>query len=196
MNFNDIFLIKSIDIPYKDQLISDITQYVKNNQNLTPEKWRCQVSSSFDLHHRHNFNFGNLKNVISNIFKEYTKTLNLQKFGDFEVGNFWWNFYVGSNFQEKHDHLDDDFSGIIYLKLDRKVHLPTIFYNPIYNKRFHHIAEIPNISCIPDVRENDVIIFPSGIPHEVLPHNTQIPRITLSFNINYYDLKPNFINYS
>lgn len=195
MNFKDVFFIKPIDIPQKQELINFISEYVKNHDNLLPEKWRCTVSSSYELEHRYKFDFSELKEIIADLFKEYAMLRGLDRFSDPTVGDVWWNYYIGNNFQEKHDHLDDDFSGVVYLKLDKTVHLPTVFYNPLFNSRFHSFSEIPDVSYIPDVNENDCILFPSPIAHEVLAHNTAVPRITLSFNVNYYDIKPNYINY-
>lgn len=195
MNFNDIFFIKPIDVPNKLNLINIITDYVNINTDLTPKKWKCQVSSSYEHEHRYKFDFGNLKSIILIEYREYARNLNLDQFGDPNICDIWWNYYIGSSFQEKHDHLDADFSGVIYLKFDNTVHLPTIFYNPIFSSDLHVFKDIPNICYLPEITENNIIFFPSSVPHEVLPHNTNISRITLSFNIEYPEFKPNYLNY-
>lgn len=111
----------------------------------------------------------------------------------------WYNTYSKNQYQEWHDHSggDSDFSAIHFLKYDEDEHIPTIFRNPtnrskVYSsiknkKRLQSINN--NYNSIysdifyPNIKEGDLLIFPSWLEHTVPPNKSKNLRITVAFNI-------------
>ena len=98
--------------------------------------------------------------------------------------------------QEEHDHLPSFYSGIHYIKFTdhEAVHLMNpLFqmYNMIYNSGVRGSDEdalsahpFSRQYCCPEVKEGDIIIFPSFIRHRVNAVNSGDARISVAFNIN------------
>lgn len=78
----------------------------------------------------------------------------------------WAQFYNNKNFHGVHMHPKSAYSGIIYVKGES----PTIFYDrecKAYEQPFE---------------KNKMILFPSWIPHEVKPLQSDENRLIISFN--------------
>lgn len=97
----------------------------------------------------------------------------------------WYNKYTGQQHQEMHHHLPSLLSCVYYVKVPDGSKGLT-FFNP-YVKRSYPGANASNdplTSEILDVnvRERDLLVFPSHVPHMVQSGTNTEPRITLSFN--------------
>ena len=107
------------------------------------------------------------------------------------VDDIWYNYYEKGSYQELHEHIADPFqkihfSCIHYLSYDRGIHTPAEFQDPISAIRAHSLTldkDFVGDFYIPQVKEGDLIMFPTYLQHRVLPQKlSDIPRITLSFN--------------
>ena len=104
------------------------------------------------------------------------------------------NYYSGGHNQEEHDHNPGFFSGIHYLKFNPEVHSAAHFVNPsyaLYLYQFQDVdvedesrSEYRSHHWYPDVKEGDIIIFPSWLRHMVREQKSDETRISLAFNIN------------
>lgn len=100
-------------------------------------------------------------------FKKITKK--------FIITHFWINVIVKNVSYGIHNHSENDFSLVHYLKFNTEEHKGTTFYKD----------EKKNNPCEVEVECADVVIFDGKINHEALPHNSKNIRITsaLSFNL-------------
>lgn len=136
-----------------------------------------------------------------NIFLEELSLLNNRETMPVSAFNIdmWYNTYTKNQYQEWHTHSggSSDFSAIHFLKYDENVHLPTVFRNPtsksqIFSsvKNKQRLTSINNIKntvysevFYPNIREGDLIIFPSWLEHTVPPNKSKELRVTVAFNI-------------
>jgi len=182
MNIKNSLYIDKIDCNFDDFIEILLKNYDKKNITRN-NAWNCLVETSC----------GNEKikipeNILSEIQKIVTKFEYILKddfFNNMKVCESWYNIYTKNMYQEKHTHSNYLFSGCFYLRYNKKVHSPTIFYNNNFSFDYHNesFSDVELIQYIPNIEEKDVIIFPSFMPHEVKPQITDEERITISFNI-------------
>ena len=159
----------------------------------TPGGWDCTVKSDFD-----NSQANLYTKYYDGVMKQFGKDVGLES-GTAMMHESWLNYYVKGMNQEEHDHLPSFYSGVHYIKYDSRVHEAVHFLNPlfqIYSCTYSLTSKIcrgedalnahpfSRQFIIPDVKEGDVIIFPSFLRHRVNKSETDVPRITCSFNIN------------
>jgi hypothetical protein len=75
------------------------------------------------------------------------------------------------------------FSGVYYMKYNEKEHSATRFYNPYFELDFDKVQTNPFFVNSPDIKENDVFIFPSDVGHDVSEQASSDLRITIAFNV-------------
>lgn len=103
------------------------------------------------------------------------------------VNNAWININEKGDYNDKHVHPLSAFSGVIYLQVDEDSgsirffdDIHTIKHYPIkinpYNNLFHHTVEYKPTNGM-------ILLFPSWIPHDVTPSNSELTRVSIAFNI-------------
>ena len=113
----------------------------------------------------------------------------------------WFNAYKDFQWQEYHHHLPSILSGVYFVSYDPETHGKLTFKNPLGDWRIAQSAKmnyLPNDPAnpqdqlltenfTPSIKEGDIIIFPSGLPHAVAVSNKKSNklRITFSFNVTY-----------
>ena len=115
------------------------------------------------------------------IFDLLNSTFNeLDKFFTFPYNfkNMWAQKYMRGGSHELHNHGALGYSAVLYVQLDQ-THLPTKFYSPYIDFWNGNLIEY-----IPDVKEGDIIFFPSALAHSSPVVTSDIERIIISFNIN------------
>jgi len=201
---NNLFSIpiwkKHLDVScdIENDLLNQIEQnYEQNDHHLKPDYWNCIVHSTNENHNNINYD-----QVIPLYKKEYENfvsenNLNLNTHNYFIHGKPWYNYYVKYSNQEIHHHIDlrnnyfPLFSGVHFLKLN-KDHSQLTFYNPnqlsiLYDRTNFFKNDIKSSFRYKifelDIKQGDIIIFPSFLEHAVFPQKIDDPRITISFNI-------------
>jgi hypothetical protein len=101
--------------------------------------------------------------VLKNLRKQIISILDKKKF---ILGNNWAQLYNKKNYHDVHTHVGSDYSGIIYIKGET----PTIFYDRNFGQYYE------------EFEKNKMILFPSWIPHEVKPLQSDENRLIISFN--------------
>ncbi len=101
--------------------------------------------------------------ILKNLRKQIVSILNRKKLF---LGNNWAQLYNKKNCHAVHIHTDSDYSGIIYIKGET----PTVFYD----RNFGQYCE--------KFEKNKMVLFPSWIPHEVKPLQSDENRLIISFN--------------
>lgn len=171
----------------KEILVPDILESC--NSFSIPEDWTT---------HKIRTSFGQEDDVIESnrnlLESEYIECMREVFDKDFnvEIESIWYNVYTDGEYQEVHDHLGtplkpSHFSFIHFLSYDKKIHRPPEFHDPLSQIRNLSI-ELDRTRCghvyVPDVKEGDLLMFPSYLQHCVPSGKSTIyPRITISFNV-------------
>ena len=171
----------------KELLVRDI---LETSETLSiPEDWTT---------HKVRTSFGEELEVIENnrdiLESEYIECMREVFDRDFNVefDSIWYNVYMDGEYQEVHDHLGTPlnpthFSFIHFLSFNKGEHKPPEFRDPLSQIR-NLSLELDRTRCgevyVPDVKEGDLLMFPSYLQHCVLPgKKTSYPRITIAFNV-------------
>jgi len=177
----------------KDELLKKIEDQHNNSKLKIPEGWTTDnLFTSFSYEDLNYSLFGDTRTLF-----EYNRYV--AKFFDlpveFDFESIWFNHYDNGDWQEEHTHTGNHvfqfpatFSCIHFLKFDPKVHQAPIFVDPYEEVRQSSLEMVSNLTTnrvTPNVREGDIIMFPSYLRHFVpkgidTPGN---PRITIAFNI-------------
>ena len=102
------------------------------------------------------------------------------------IGQCWININRKNHLNMPHIHPNTDFAGIYFIKTDSKT--PIGFKNPdtMIRQNEHRYTDYHAYNTEGNIyypKDNDFIMFPSHIEHWVDENKTDIPRISLAFNI-------------
>ena len=187
---------------------SDIIKTIHYNYKINPN--RNNWDSNSNLHHDNNDqdNKSFIKIDYSQLYPLYQKKIFdfLNKIiNDKHKINF--NFYVVNytcmntgQYMIQHDHIESDFTAVHYLSFNKKEHKSTAYKNThifsnylklknsSLNKKLNTNKILNSWVCDEysiDVQEDDFVIVPGCIPHNVPPFkNSKDLRITIVLNIN------------
>ena len=109
---------------------------------------------------------------------------------DYTMYNPWLNLYKRRDFQEVHDHRENDFACVFIIN-EGKGFGKFYFKDRNYIFQSSKIEKMVNYSdnYTPELKTGDFIVFPSQMLHGVTPHNSDTVRKTLSFNIDIKEVK-------
>mgnify|MGYP001157148246 FL=1 len=117
--------------------------------------------------------------TVVDVIKPYLK--------DFMDGNpvefveMWYQKYYNQVEHKTHCHGFTGWSSIIYVEFDPKVHQSTRFFSP-FRQPWDCDVEVFQ----PEVKEGDMILFPSSLLHEAPVNRTDTRRTIISYNIRGY----------
>ena len=117
-----------------------------------------------------------LTETLSYLLKPYCKNF------VFNISDVWINKYGKKDYQGSHVH-PGDFSFIIYYKTDKSY---TVFNSPVKSLLESADNKIFNIDCELNLKQGDIIIFPSYLQHWVKPNSN---NITIAGNIKIIQMK-------
>jgi|TARA_R100001460_G_scaffold32720_3_gene64158 hypothetical protein len=106
--------------------------------------------------------------LLKNLRKQVISILDEKKL---ILRNNWAQLYNSKSFHCVHTHNNSDYSGIIYMQGKT----PTLFYNRNF---IPHFEKFEN---------NKMLLFPSWIPHEVRPLQSDEDRLIISFNSTFIE---------
>jgi len=122
-------------------------------------------------------------NLVDSVGGQYLKNKIIECLKDFNINDcavtqIWRNIYK-NDFQERHMHANSCFSFTIYEKLKKP---QTIFYHPAHDMIYATgVEKYISHYLTPEVKQNQMIIFPSYLEHMVKKTNN---AITISGNID------------
>tara|TARA_B100001029_G_scaffold106208_1_gene87627 strand:+ start:60 stop:587 length:528 start_codon:yes stop_codon:yes gene_type:complete len=90
----------------------------------------------------------------------------------------WCHRYNMGDYFQPHTHGPIGYSAILYAEYDDKKHKSTRFFSPFMAE----YGECDNKSL--NIKEGDLIIFPSNLSHMAPPNYSNIDRTIISFNLN------------
>ena len=206
---NNLFSIpvwkKHLDVScdIQNDLLNQIEQNYEQNKHYIQPKWNCVVHSTMENHN--DIDYDQIIPFYKKEYENFVSEQNLNLFNhNYWIQNPWYNYYVKHSNQDIHSHLlvnvennkFNFFSGVYFLKL-KEDHPKIIFYNSnnnltvnehlpkvnsyFNNQEINHSFTIKKFTF--DVKEGDLIIFPSNLEHYVPQQRVDVPRITIAFNI-------------
>jgi len=195
--FGTNFYKCQLDYAGKDQLIEEITSRYNRSPLLKPAGWKDNVHSSFYYEKNCNTFLYSRAGIPTNLVNQLNQKINflyddpaLKTLGKFFISEVWYNAYKESQYQHAHRHhnfeIDNKviFSAVWYLKFNCLEHTPTRFYNPNFDFDVERMKNTSEMNFTPDIVENDLIIFPAVIKHDVPKQTSDNLRITIAFNID------------
>ena len=144
-------------------------------------------SPFFDLSSRETIGYKFLMKIqpyIADVFKSYGWVFNPQKV---KCSGMWAIINKKGNFNTEHIHPNSNLSGAYYVKAPKncgkfKVVNPHSISRDKFPPR-ENPNELNRLVAEHEIEEGDLLIFPSYLPHSVLPNQSDDDRIVISFNI-------------
>lgn len=128
--------------------------------------------------------FQDINQILEERLHELSESINPEY--TFKLDNVWVNINDRGNYNQRHVHPTSCFSGTIYLQVDNDTGKIKFFNDFWMIKHYPANLENSNLFCqnvTYTPRNGMMLIFPSWIPHEVTPSNSDLTRISISFNI-------------
>ena len=96
---------------------------------------------------------------------------------EFTIHNVWGQRYTRGGYHPLHNHGALGYSAIVYASLESD-HQPTSFFAPYID-----FMEGDVIEYVPEVKEGDIVFFPSALMHQCKAVQSDSERVVFSFNI-------------
>tara|TARA_E500000331_G_scaffold281737_1_gene275276 strand:- start:369 stop:887 length:519 start_codon:yes stop_codon:yes gene_type:complete len=103
----------------------------------------------------------------------------LDFFPEFHYDNYWVNINRKGDYNLKHTHPLSDFAVVWNITHNRN---KLVIQNPLNHSRHKNNDEKEL-----NIKAGHITVFPSDVPHYVEPHDLDIPRISVAFNITTTD---------
>jgi len=169
------------DISNKE--INNFTNFILNEQsNYTPK----EGYTTFNQNLLSSPVFNNLNKEILDYVKNYFKELGYINY-EFKIICSWGNILSKDDQIHTHFHKNSLISGSYYLTNNNS---SIRFFNHLDNEWLFELGNKNNFNTIRSCSywdftpvQNMLILFPSWLPHKVLPSNSQENRISIAFNI-------------
>ena len=130
--------------------------------------------------------YSELLDLLMNEIKGVCVAMNYHAEKEITIGQCWININRKGHLNMPHVHTNTDFAGVYFIKTDSNT--PIGFRNPdlmlqqyVYKYTDFHPYNTDGHIFYP--QDNDFIMFPSHIEHWVDENKTDIPRISLAFNV-------------
>ena len=130
--------------------------------------------------------YAELLDLLINEIKGVCVVMNYHAEKEITIGQCWININRKGHLNMPHVHTNTDFAGVYFIKTDSNT--PIGFRNPdlmlqqyVYKYTDFHPYNTDGHIFYP--QDNDFIMFPSHIEHWVDENKTDIPRISLAFNV-------------
>lgn len=171
---HEVVLIKSIPNhkKHKPKLLNFIKEVPLNPyKTVSHTDWNLERNSAIGYH----------QYLYTSIIPAYMdEAKKFVKGALWNIADMWFQQYEKYDYHPWHSHAHVQFSHIYYVELPHKTNR-TEFFDLIKNKKVTY-----------DVKEGDIIMFPSFMPHHSLPHTSSAPKTIISFNSN-FEVDENFI---
>lgn len=149
----------------------------------------CHISVSNYILSDNNLS-GLKESILLNLKRYLRDILQFADDIDFYITTSWVIKHYKNHYSQQHRHRNSLFSGVVYLQVDSESGI--IKFNddrssPLFPHQLHLRCKNTNIyntrsfTILPE--NNDIIIFPSNLMHEVSPNKSDLVRYTLAFNV-------------
>ena len=140
--------------------------------NSTSNPWNCNVHAyghgiNDDAVEFEDIDYHYLADKYTEVMNEFFAEKNI--LSPFYIPSIWYNYYMKDQYQESHVH-EGHYVGVHFLKYDSQEHEGLLFEDDGLD--------------VPNIKEGDIVIFPSNQSHYVKKSKSSKPRITLAFQVN------------
>jgi uncharacterized protein (TIGR02466 family) len=191
-----------VQIPETQEMYKDALPQMLNNQlkvgQKAPDDWTVHTDYG-DYDGIEPIDWKPMYEVYGRYLSQFVSSYftNIKKNMEIRIDRPWYNVYTKGDRAPSHAHMDCHFACCHYIQYDDS-HPPICFENPCKTLADAH-GEIPRNKIFkedggilssgmfanwhPVVQQNDLIIFPAWLYHFVMPNPTDIPRVSVAFNI-------------
>ena len=161
-----------------DSIILDLIQTVEKDPSLTWNRASKPTTGGYQTHEilKHT-RIEAVKHIKNKIKAQVNRMYNHKKEGDYDLSG-WGVVLESGGHQKKHTHTDSYLSGVLYLSIpppdNQTKNAGNLLFtgtNPLYIKPENGL----------------MVLFPSYLPHETIPFQSNIKRICIAFNIKQND---------
>lgn len=167
------------------EIKKDTYDFIDNNINLFKQEWTCPTLSTINVPKDQNINSKILKEKIKFYVEEYCKFWNWSTPLLVALNNCWVNISKNGAYQETHNHGSSLISGVIYVNVNENSGGFQLI-NPLTTESILMGSPDkvfgPTYNITP--QQGMILLFPGWMDHRVLPNESNIDRISISFNIN------------
>lgn len=169
-----------LNIPiFKNQIIdhdrykSQILQQIKDYSFAYIKKGTLDIASDYELSRDHPRPYlDTIRSRVKDCLLDFAKISTHYK--DVEIRCFFYQQYEKEQYHGWHVH-DCQYSGVYYLDM------------PPDTPKTEYIDPFTNDVCELDVKEGDVVAFPSFLVHRAPPNKIDTSKTIISFNFNFWN---------
>lgn len=184
--------INTLTVPYaikalenhtkiKDDLLCDI-EMAEGKYLSNEDEYYTDNIAKYDWHINRNSDRPWVKKFEPLLRNEIRDIIDIFGFSDYTLAMMWYQQYLENGTHGWHTH-SDNYTGVYYLEMPECTP-QTQIVNPLNHR------EIINL----DVREGDIVLFPSFIIHRAPINKSNRRKTIISFDINAGDIKQETLN--
>jgi len=185
VNENKLFPCSIIEVTdgsfkeYKNDLVTYITNYSKNNSSVKKSNAGGYQSNSLFLQDPE-FEpfFKKLIDMFKYTFNNYLGRTHAGSSPEYRMINGWININSTNNYNYFHCHGGSDVSSVFWVKANKNSG-SLVFPNPYQYSQWHMLEEEHKVF---EPKEGKLIFFPSSMNHFVTQNLSKTSRISLAFN--------------
>lgn len=170
-----------IDDKYRIELV-EFAHAIEKEMTDVSHIWDCTIKTSYLSHNLC------LSDKCKKLIETFSLHVNkyLQELGiltQYIFTNGWINISEKHNYQEQHGHSGSMLSLIYYLDIPNNS--GNTVFKKIYETQRVQSTELNSLNAIThkvEAKTNDLVIFPSYMPHFVTKNKSHDKRLTMSFN--------------
>lgn len=136
----------------------------------------------------------NLKEQILNNVRHYLDNIASVIYEEVYISSSWYNVNPYGTSARQHTHPNSYLSGVFYVKTPdasnisltqgyTRFHSPLTPLQSIFNLEIKDTNDYNAMACIIEPKVNQLVLFPSYVPHEVDTYYGSFPRISIAFNV-------------
>ena len=175
-------LVHTLELIDKDDaIINDLIDTIESDETLTWNRASKPTTGGYQTHEIIKHNQSKAVEFLKKKIKDQVDANYTQTQGcDYEISG-WGVVLQSGGYQKKHTHTDSFLSGVIYLSV------PPRPENQIKNAGALLFTGTNPLYIKPE--KGLVVLFPSYLPHETIPFQSDAKRICIAFNITQRDAR-------
>lgn len=155
----------------KDKILFEIDNNIQDSLFVINERYTDNISK-LDWNNKYDFERPWVKIILPSLLNFLNNVKEELEYDSLELHELWFQQYVKSNTHGWHTH-SCNFTVVYYLEMDKESP-KTELIDPYYDTKL-----------TPNVKEGDVLLFPSFVVHKAPVVNNDIRKTIVSCNINY-----------
>ena len=190
--FSTPILCEKLNTDEFNKLYTTVKTYSENNTTTKQHEWNCNINTTFADANIFEINeFKPIEQILLKYVDQWFKEMKYDYTSDDFKLQGWINYSNRDQYQEEHLHSGEGIilSGTVFINSDPSTGYFSIPHPDVSSVFFSRLNTNNNLSLctrykIPPV-PGEVVIFPCFMKHGVEYNNSDITRITLSFNVRF-----------